>query len=118
MPRRFLTDDDVMVLQRLLDNTRGTSINTPVRRPKKVSDVSPDTYLAKAQTDISARDDTVSPPIAGSETCNIYRVNDDGEIVHLVGTEKTVYNFRTEDISSESYFAVGRTKSGQWVALS
>lgn len=119
--KHFLTDRERDLLQKVLDEHRGRSTNISSGRENDQDDPAPEVYIAKPQTDIPARDDTVSPPLASSEDCNIYRItinsSGDPEIVLVTGLSKKVYNYTTEDISSETFIVITRTKSGKWVPL-
>lgn len=121
MPMHFLTDAEVALIQRVLDESRGRSINPPVRNQEEQDYQAPETYIAKATSDIAARDDGSSPPLAGTGDCDIYRITINGsgdpEIVQMMGLERKVYNISDSDITSGSYFAITRTKSGKWIPV-
>lgn len=112
---RFLTDNDCQILQRWLDSSRGIPTNHPVGLFEENQYKNPETYVCVPTSDIPARDDGSSPPVAGEGQADIYRINDDGELVQLEGLTKTVYNVSDSDITSGSYHPVIRSKSGRWL---
>lgn len=115
-----LSQRDRDILAALIREVEGGRVNIPIRPPTGWSQVeghqAPEVYLAKPQSangiPALSLDD---PDVPGSDICDFYRVNRDGEIEQIPNLERTVYNL-TNDPIRQDWFLVTRTKSGKWVA--
>ena len=58
-----------------------------------------------------------TPDVAGSDTCDIYQLNDDDEIVAVTSREEEVFNI-TDEIIPQDWILVVKTNFGKWIAVS
>lgn len=119
-----LNNADVALLRELIRDYRDRRINSPSRG--RADHGFDDTSEGHQSTDVYV---CQVPPggipaltlgagtaadTPGKATCDIYRINDDQELVALQNVSKMVYNVATIDITSD-WASVHKTKGGKWL---
>lgn len=120
MPK-LLSDQDEALLTQIVRKVMKQTVNSPYRQSDGDRDGSPEVYVAKIPEDgIPGREDEV----LGEAECEIFRIIKDGsdhkliEIESVVTRKKMVYNIHPIAVPFNEdfpYFAVFRTKHGQWI---
>lgn len=128
MTRLFtLTESDVAVLQRLLDQVKKDRVNTPSRPGIEEQDfLASEIHIAKPQEAGGIPAATIvagtgtGDDEAGSGLCDIHRIIDDGtgalEIQEVANLEKLVHNI-SNAVIPQDWFIAAKSKYGKWLAI-
>ena len=117
MAGRFLTERDrdfILELARKVARvpTQGSNFTNDFEEDH----LTPETYVALPQSAGGIPGLTTGPPdVPGSDTCDIYKINADDELVDAGFTRK-VYNLSTTVIPQD-WVQTNRTKYGKWLAV-
>ena len=121
MPSYVLSERDRAILDALIREVESGRVNIPIRPPSGWSQVeghqAPEVYLAKPQSangiPALSPDD---PDVPGTDVCDFYGINTDGEIAEIASLSRTVFNLTNEAVQQD-WLLVVRTKQGKWIAV-
>lgn len=123
---KFLSEDDLRILQRVIDRERRQIINAPAltsteRWDQGEDHQAPEVYVALPPSGgIPASTVTpISGDVPGSADCTIYQVlieSGTPRLRPITGLTKKVYNI-TDTAVSRVWTPVSRDKFGRWIAL-
>lgn len=129
---RVISDEDWMVLKKLVEQNRNT-LQNPANRPSSIGQylagddsMAPEVYIAlppsggiPALDSITAGTSSDNPPAEGDRpghaVCTIYQIVN-GELKLMSGLTKTVYNLSESEIAQD-WILIQRDKGGRWVAV-
>lgn len=115
----LLMQKDIDILRLMVKEYRRRQGVSGTKNPPVLT--APETYLAKAPPEgIDGRTEA-DPPVAGYAECELYRINNDNEIVpiELAGDPITqgIYNISRGAVAGDAFILVTRDKYGSWVVV-
>lgn len=125
------SESDIAFLKRFIREQKDRPGNTTQRAALPEIDsvyvehnASPDLYVALTPSSgipggefsLSGTGSPHPPYFTEGRECQLYKIEDDGEVTRVGGLTRLVYNIATDPVPGTTFVTVKKTKHGKWVA--